>query len=101
LLDRFDYDPQNETYRIKKNTKFQTYVDVRLRVKYYLISFLRRMERENKTPSFNDIVLAIMPLLKNGVTPEHQTILGVLEDIAVRSGDDGWRLRPVQATLFD
>jgi len=33
-----------------------------------------------------------MPLLKNGVTPEHETILGVLEDIAEQTGG-GWRLK--------
>jgi hypothetical protein len=101
LLDRFDYDPKKETYSIKKDAKFQTQVDVRLRVKYYLISFLRRKERDNKPPSFNEIVLHIMPLLKNGTTPEHQTILSVLEDIAVRSGDDGWILKSNDPTLFD
>jgi hypothetical protein len=101
LLDRFDYDPQNETYSIKKDAKFQTSVDVRLRVKYYLISFLRRKELENKTPSFNEIVLAILPLLKNGVTPEDQTILSILEDVGERAGDDGWRLKPKDRMLFD
>ena len=33
-----------------------------------------------------------MPLLKNGITPEHQTILKVLETVAERVGTDGWRL---------
>jgi len=33
-----------------------------------------------------------MPLLKNGLTPEEQTILSVLEDIAYRVGE-GWRLK--------
>jgi hypothetical protein len=51
------------------------------------------MERENKVPTFNEVVFAILPLLKNGVTPEHQTILSVLEDIAERIGDDGWKLK--------
>ncbi|GMO53531.1 MAG: hypothetical protein Pg6C_19930 [Treponemataceae bacterium] len=101
LLDRFDYEPNSEKYTIKKNTKFQTHIDVRLRIKYYLISFLRRAERENKIPSFDEIVLAILPLLKNGVTPEHQTILGVLEDIGVQVGADGWRLKAAEKTLFD
>jgi DNA modification methylase len=101
LLDRFDYDTAAEKYRIKENTKFQTHVDVKLRIKYYLISFLRRMERENKTPSFNDIVFSILPLLKNGITPEEQTISGVLEDIGVRVGIDGWKLKPKENDLFD
>ncbi|MDR0304431.1 MAG: type I restriction enzyme HsdR N-terminal domain-containing protein, partial [Chitinispirillales bacterium] len=101
LSDRFDYDDKTEKYRIKKNTKFQTQIDVRLRIKYYLISYLRRMERENKLASFNDIVLDILPLLKNGVTPDNQTILSVLEDICERVGEDSWRLKKENPTLFD
>jgi len=93
LLDRFEYDPKTEKYSIKKNTKFQTHVDVKLRIRYYLISYLRRMERENKTSTINDIVFSILPLLKNGITPERQTILSVLEDIGERTGDDGWKLK--------
>jgi len=102
LLDKFDYDETTEQFSIRKNTKFATHIDVRLRIKYYLISYLRRMERENKIPHFDEIVLAILPLLKNGTTPESQTISTVLEDIAERVGQDGWRLkREGQTTLFD
>jgi DNA modification methylase len=101
LLENFDYDSSTEKYTIKKDTKFQTHIDVRLRIRYYLISYLRRMERERKIPAFNDIVFAILPLLKNGITPEHQTISSVLEDIGERVGKDGWRLKPKELTLFD
>jgi DNA modification methylase len=101
LLDRFDYDAKTETYHIKKNTSFQTRIDLRLRIRYYLISYLRRMERENKFPSFNEIVFAILPLLKNGITPEHQTVLSVLEDVGERTGLDSWRLKKKDLTLFD
>jgi hypothetical protein len=60
------------------------------------------MEREKKSPLFDEIVLAILPLLRNGTTPESQTILNVLEDIAEHVGQESWRLkREGQATLFD
>jgi len=101
LLDRFDYDQDADKYSIKKNTKFQTHIDVRLRIKYYLISYLRRMEREMKNPTFNDIIFSILLLLKNGITPEHQTVLTVLEDIGERTGTDSWRLKRNDLTLFD
>ena len=102
LLDNFDYNEKTEEFTLKKNTKFRTHVDVRLRIKYYLISFLRRMERENKQPHFDQIILEILPLLKNGTTPENQTVLNVLKDIAERVGEDSWRLkREGQTTLFD
>jgi len=43
--------------------------------------------------SFDEFVLYILPLLKNGTTPENQTILNVLEDIGEHIGHDKWRLR--------
>ncbi|WP_197711064.1 hypothetical protein [Chromatium okenii] len=58
------------------------------------------MEREKKTAEFDEIVLAMMPLLKNGTTPEAQTILSVLEDIAYRIGE-GWRLTAEGQAAFD
>jgi len=101
LRDRFDYDSTTEKYNIKKDTQFQTRIDLRLRIRYYLLSFLRRMERENKTVTFDEIVFAILPLLKNGVTPERQTILSVLKDIGEETGTDSWQLKKDDLTLFD
>jgi hypothetical protein len=41
-------------------------------------------------------------LLKNGNTPENQTILSVLEDIAERIGEDSWKLKKQgQLSLFE
>ena len=102
LTNNFDYDENTETFFIRKNTKFATHIDVKLRIKYYLISYLRRMERENRPVTFDDIILELIPLLKNGTTPENQTILSVLEDIGQRSGDNYWTLKKdsIQLELF-
>lgn len=102
LQDRFDYDATTQKYEIKKNTKFKTSIDLHLRIRYYLLSYLRRMAHQKYDPTFEDIVWHIMPLLKNGVTPEEQTILKVLEHIADRVEEDKWRLRAEgQQQLFD
>ena len=102
LLADFDYDEKTEQFSLRKNTKFKSHLDVRLRIKYYLISYLRRMERENRGSHFDEIVLYLLPLLKNGSTPEEQTILKVLEDIGEHMGQDSWRLKKEgQVTLFD
>ncbi len=92
LSANFTYDTQTEKYYIPQNTKFKSRIDLNLRVRYYIISYLRRMAHQNHYPTFDEIVLYIMPLLKNGVTPEHQTILSVLEDVASRTGNGGWKL---------
>ena len=102
LLDNFDYNEQTEVFTIRKNSKFKTHLDVKLRIRYYLISYLRRMEREGKDATFEDIEYNILPLLKNGTTPPAQTILKVLEDIGEHVGQDCWKLtRGGQTTLFD
>lgn len=93
LVNNFEYDENKEIYIIKKNTKFSTHIDVNLRIRYFLISFLRRMEREKKQVTFDDIILELIPLLKNGTTPKNQTILNVLEDVGERSGDNYWTLK--------
>ena len=102
LLNSFDYNDDTELFTLKKDAKFKTNIDVRLRIRYYLISYLRRSERENKPSTFEDIIYHILPLLKNGVTPDNQTVLNVLETIAVRIGQDNWKLiKEGQQTLID
>jgi len=54
------------------------------------------MERENKEANTDSIILHIMPLLHNGHTPAKQTILSVLQDIAIPYGKDCWRLKTKQ-----
>jgi hypothetical protein len=93
LLQNFSYNDKEETYSIAASKGFRSRLDVRLRIRYYLIPYLNRCEREGKDARFDDIVRAIMPLLKNGKEPEGLTILSVLEDIGERFGDGCWRLK--------
>ena len=106
LKSSFDYHSETELYTIRKGSKFTANIPIELRVKYYLTSHLRHIEKEQTdkkiSSKFDDIVLAILPMLKNGDTPENQTILKVLEDIAERTGEDGWRLKQNgQRRLFE
>ena len=93
LMNSFDYNAETELFTIRRNTKFTANIPEELRIRYYLISYLRRMERENKTSTFDEIILEILPLLKNGTTPEDQTVLSVLENIAERTVQGRWRLK--------
>jgi hypothetical protein len=103
-MNSFDYNTETELFTIREDSKFTSLIPVELRIKYYLTSYLTRIEREeNKAPTFDEIILYILPLLKNGGTPENQTVLTVLEDIADRVGENSWRLKKEdgQRTLFD
>jgi 16S rRNA G966 N2-methylase RsmD len=99
LRDNFDFNGKKKVYQIRKNTKFKTQIPIVVRIRYYLISYMRQMQRQNVCPRFDDIVLNIMPLLKNGITPKHQTILSVLEKSARHVGDGRWQLNEEQLEL--
>ena len=81
LTETFEYDTESQRFFIRKDQKFKTHIDVRLRVRYDVLAMLTRAGHERVYPTFDEIVLHILPLLKNGITPEKQTILRVLEDI--------------------
>ena len=91
-------------YFLRENSTFKSHIPIEKRIKYFLISYLRRENRLNKYPDFSDIVLDIMPLLKNGKTPEEQTILKILKEIANHQDyQKGWKLKEIdsqQRTLF-
>ena len=103
LMNSFDYNAETELFSIRKDSKFTARIPLELRIKYYLTSYLQKIEREEKkSPTFDEIIFEILPLLKNGETPENQTILTVLEDIAERVEEDRWQLKQegVEPTLF-
>ena len=61
-------------------------------IRFLGVTPLQRKNRQNVYPTFDEIVLNIMPLLRNGETPEHQTILSVLEEIGERVTNGRWQL---------
>lgn len=78
LAQYYDYDGQTRKYHSRPNTKLTNQISLSRRISYYLWSFLKRREAEGRLPSFDEVILSIMPLLKNGITPKQQTIEGVL-----------------------
>jgi hypothetical protein len=58
-----------------------------------LISYLKRKKAQRVDPTTDQLILDIMPLLKNGITPENQTILNVLETVAEKIESDKWRIK--------
>ncbi len=93
LTEHFDYDENEEEFHIVENNKFKTQLDVNIRIRYYLLSYLKRCQNNKTQPTTDEIILYIMPLLKNGITPENQTILNVLRTIAETVGKDNWKLK--------
>jgi len=94
LMNEFDYDQLTKKFYIRQNQKFKTKIPLDMRIKYFLLSYMKRKELEKENPTTDDIILDIMPLLRNGVTPENQTILKVLSLIADEVDDNQWKLKP-------
>ena len=88
----FDLDHETQKYHLPQNKKFKSAIPVDLRLRYFLISYMRRQHQMGIDPDFSDIVQSIMPLLKNGITPERQTILNVLYVWAHETPSGRWRL---------
>jgi len=93
LMNEYDYEQENEKFHIRKNMKFKTKIPLDMRIKYFLLSYMKRKETQGETPTTDDIILDIMPLLRNGTTPENQTILIVLRSIAEELEKDRWRIK--------
>jgi hypothetical protein len=93
LMNEFEYNEKNQKFYIKTNQKFKTKIPLDQRIRYFLLSYLKRKEYEKEYPTTDDIILDIMPLLKNGLTPQNQTILNILESIADEIGNNRWRLK--------
>lgn len=93
LIAEFDYNQETKRFYIRENTKFKTKIPLDKRISYFLRSFMTRRTLAKEYPTTDDIILEIMPLLKNGVTPENQTIMRVLTSIAEEFGVNQWRLK--------
>ncbi len=93
LMSEYDYEKKDEKFYIRKNMKFKTKIPLDMRIKYFLLSYLKRKETQGENPTTDDIILDIMPLLRNGITPENQTILIVLRTIAEEFEENKWHLK--------
>lgn len=98
----FDYDNSSGKYHIRQGEKFKSQIDIKVRAKYFILSFLRGAERRNEKSTFDDICLEVIPLLKNGITPDEEYIKDILEEVAIPNKTTGeWKLKTDDPKLFD
>ena len=98
----FDYDNSSGKYHIRQGQKFKSKIDIKVRAKYFILSFLRGAERRNEKSTFDDICLEVIPLLKNGITPDKKDIKDILEEVAIPNRTTGeWKLKTSDPKLFD
>lgn len=92
LKQEFLFSEYEGKWQIRPNTKIGSFIPLRERIRFYLMDFLQKMEREGKKATFDDIIQNVMPNLINGTTPKNQTILSVLEKVATSADGITWTL---------
>lgn len=93
LNTNFVYNTESDTFHLIQDKKFKTNVPLDLRIRYFLLSYLRRKGHAKTYPTTDEIILDIMPLLRNGITPVDQTILNILTQLADQLEGDRWCLK--------
>lgn len=92
LREEFEFSESEGNWRIRPNFKLGNFIPLEDRIRFYLIDYLQRIERERSQATFDEIIQYVMPNLINGTTPENQTILSVLEKIAHSDDNLHWQL---------
>ncbi len=93
LLDQeFDFSEVDGQWHIRPDKKLGSYVPVEDRISFYVVDYLKRMQRLGRKATFDDIVQDVMPNLVNGAKPSTQSILKVLEVMAYSPDGKHWEL---------
>lgn len=91
--DKFEYNQITKRWYVPPNTKLGSYLPVDVRIRFYVESFLNNCERRDVKATLDMIWADLMPNLKNGRQPTHQTILKEISRIAEPYNDIYWRLQ--------
>lgn len=80
---------EENLWRIKSERQIGNFIPPKLRIKYYVIGYLRKVGGAD----FDDIVTNILPRLTNGHQPTKDDIADVLNDIAISHDGRNCELR--------
>lgn len=100
LKEAFEYDRKDGTWKINQKTKIGSHIPLESRIKFYLMDCLNRAKLEKKPLTIDDIVMEVLPFLRNGITPKNQDIITELKKIAYSRNKMHWELLPDLQTQF-
>jgi len=98
---QFEYDKVNAVWKIRPNTKLGSSIPLESRVRFYILDYLRRCERQNKKVTFDNIVQNVLPNLVNGEQPTKKTILEELRKVAAPADEKHWKLADQKEPQID
>ena len=87
------FDEKEGLFQLKKDQKLRLNIPLDKRITYFLLSYLKGAAHKKYYPTTDEIIWEVMPQLKNGITPENQTILRVLEGIAEQIDGKRWQIK--------
>ena len=102
LSQEFDHDETNQLWQVRPGRKLGCHIPLHERIRFYITDFLNQTARLGRRATLDDIVMAVLPKLKNGVQPTQQSIVEELRKIAEPTEGRFWTLRfePQQAFEF-
>lgn len=80
---------EDNLWQIRAGRQVGNFIPPRLRIRYYVMGYLRRMGKAD----FDTIWATILPKLTNGHRPTEQDILDVLKEVAISHDGVNWELR--------
>ena len=101
LHQEFDYDVEEKIWRLKPGRKLGSHILLEHRIRFYVTDFLNQEARMGKRSTIDEIVLSILPKLKNGVQPTKQLIMDEMRKIATPVEGKYWALWDDPQQLFE
>src|SRR5262249_7659632 len=75
LNEEFTYTADRKTWHVRPGRKLGCHIPIEHRIRFYVTDFLNQVERLTRRATIDDIVLNVLPKLKNGEQPRKQKII--------------------------
>ena len=92
LKETFEYG-KDGFWRILPKTRIGCHIPLEKRVKFYLMSCLSKAKNESRDITVDEIIMEVLPFLRNGTTPSNQHLISELKKIAYSSDGLHWKMK--------
>lgn len=82
LNEAFAYDKESKRFTVRPGSKVGCHIPMNQRIRFYVTDYLNQADRLGQLSTIDDIVLNVLPKLKNGEQPRKQRIMDEIKKIA-------------------
>lgn len=101
LNQEFSYDAENKTWLVRPGRKLGCHIPLEHRIRFYVTDYLNHAARLGKHATIDDIVLTVLPKLKNGEQPRKQKIMEEIRKFAAPVEGKYWVIRENPQHIFE